>query len=250
MIYLAIFAGQSNALGFGMSAATLPSPLQSADLGQTYIWGANYGVRYWGAMQAGVNTGNSDAPQAWGPEVQFAYDFRQAHPNDVLLIVKVALGSTGLAADPAELDWSPSTHELFDLTTANINRARAAFTAAQGTEAPLPSVVFWMQGEADAGTQASAGAYRDNLTDFLAHVRSDWMHDPAGKVVAPRITDSPWLNHNLTVRQAQWLVDQEDDNLVTFKTIGFEMQPDLIHYGPDGYTAIGSGYYTAFNNWF
>ena len=250
MIYLAVFAGQSNALGYGMSTATLPSPLQGADLGQTYIWGGGYGARYWGVMQPGVNTGNENEPQAWGPEVQFAYDFHQAHPDDVLLIVKVALGSTGLAPDPAALDWSPSTHELFDLTTANINRARAAFMAAQGTEAPQASVVFWMQGETDAGTPEGAAAYHDNLTEFLAHVRSDWMHDPTGKVVAARITDAPALNHNLTVRQAQWQVDQEDENLVTFKTIGFGMQPDLIHYGAGGHVALGHADYAAFDGWF
>ena len=44
MIYLAVFAGQSNSLGYGMSAATLPAPLQGANLGQTYIWGGSYGA--------------------------------------------------------------------------------------------------------------------------------------------------------------------------------------------------------------
>lgn len=249
MIYLAVFAGQSNSLGYGMSAATLPAPLQGANLGQTYIWGGSYGAPYWGVMQPGVNTGNENAPGAWGEEVQFAYDFRQAHPDDVLLIVKVALGSTTLAAGP-DLDWAPGSHELFDLTTANINRARAAFMAAQGVEAPRPSVVFWGQGESDAGTQEGAAAYHDNLEDFLAHVRSDWMHDPAGKVVASRITDSPWLNHNLAVRQAQWQVDQEDANLVTYKTIGFDMQPDLIHFDAGGHIARGHADYAAFDGWF
>lgn len=76
------------------------------------------------------------------------------------------------------------------------------------------------------------------------------MHDPAGKVVASRITDSPWLNHNLAVRQAQWQVDQEDANLVTYKTIGFDMQPDLIHFDAGGHIARGHADYAAFDGWF
>lgn len=235
---LVVFAGQSNALGFGMTQATLPAHFAGFNFGQTYIWSD---LGYWGVLQPGVNTGTPANPQAWGPEAQFAYNFRQDHPDEILLIVKSAKGSTSLAAQPGAIDWSPgSAGEMFDLTTERIAAARASIGA------PDPAAVFWMQGENDALSGADASAYAANLTEFLAAVRADWMHDPAGYVGLGRIGDSPALTYGLAVRQAQWQLDQVDASAESFKTIGFAMQADGIHLAAGGQVSLGDGYY---DNW-
>lgn len=251
MMFFVVFAGQSNAFGHGMSLATLPAALAQFDYGATYIWNGAYGSANWGQIDPGHNTGDVSAPQAWGPEVQFAHDFRVAHPGgDVLLIVKSAFGSTGLAADPAAADWSPASGpaDLFDFTTATIERARRGFERAQGYEAPRPDAVFLDQGEEDALDPAKAAAYHANLTDFIAHARADWLHDPAGKVIAARIGGA--LPYSQAVRVAQWQADQDDPALATFKTIGFGLQPDGVHLDAAGHVSTGAMDYRLFDEWF
>lgn len=247
MTTLAIFAGQSNAGGYGMSPSTLPSTLATANYGQTYVWGGSYGTPWFGVYQPGVNSGNSNLPTMWGPEAQFAYDFRQANPTETLIIVKVTQGSTTLASNASAMDWSPSTHELFDLTTSNIQAARSAL-AANGVTVDH-EVVLWMQGESDAGSAATAAAYGANLTDFLAHVRTDWLHDADGKVAVGRIADSP-MAYDGVVRTAQRAVDQADPDTLSFNTIGFPMQADGLHYAAGGHVALGASFFDAFDVWF
>lgn len=251
MIHFLVIAGQSNAAGHGMGPATLPASLDAFDFGQTYIWGGPYGAPYWGVYDPGVNSGSADDPGGWGPEAELLRQMRVNHPGDTILVVKMAFGSTGLAADPGAADWSPSSNgELFDFTTDTIERARRAFTRATGEEAPRPDTVFWMQGEQDATDPARAAAYHDNELGFMAAVRAEWMHDPAGKVIAPRIGDSPAMAHAAAVRVGQWQADQEDANLASFKTIGFTMQADGLHYGAAGHVAIGAAAYGIWEEWF
>lgn len=237
---LVVFAGQSNMVGFGMTLASLPAHLAGFNYGQTYIWSDALGC--WGVLQPGVNTGTPANPQAWGPEVQFAHAFRLANPDAVLLIVKSAKGSTGLAQDPAVPDWSPASDgELFDLTAERIAAARASIGA------PAPEAVFWMQGENDALTAAPAAAYADNLAAFLAAARAEWMGDSAGYVGLARIGDGAALPHSLAVRQAQWQVDQADASAESFKTIGFDLQADGIHLAAGGQVQLGQSFFDAWS---
>jgi hypothetical protein len=240
MTTLVVFAGQSNALGFGMSAATLPAHLTTPNA-NAYIFGGTY----WGGLQPSVNTGTATNPQAWGPEAEFAYRFGLDHPGETLLIVKSVKGSTGLALDSVALDWSPdSSGELFDLTDTAIDNARAAFTAATGQAAPGVTATFWMQGETDAGNATTAAAYDDNLVGFFAAARAEWMGDANGYIGFGRITDTAGP-YSADVRVAQWAVDQADGHAESFKTIGFGMQADGVHYSAPGQVALGDGFYDA-----
>ena len=113
-----IFAGQSNALGFGMDGSTLPGGYGKPDP-LTLIWSER--SQAYEVMQPGVNTGTANTPSAWAAEVAFARAFRQANPREPLYIVKSARGSTGLAPDPQRLDWSPaSPGEMFDATSGQV----------------------------------------------------------------------------------------------------------------------------------
>lgn len=248
MTTLVILAGQSNALGFGLTLNTVPAHLTTPNP-NAYIF--NAGGSYWGALTPGVNTGTIANPQAWGPEAQFAYEFGLAHPGETLLIIKSVKGSTGLALDGAALDWSPNSHaELFDLTDATIDAAKAAFTSATGQAAPAISATLWMQGEEDATSATKAAQYEANFAAWATAVRNEWMDDVDGKIIAGRISDSAALPYNMDVRVAQWAVDQADADMATLKTIGLGYQADTIHLNASGEVSLGSSMYSLYDVWF
>src|SRR4051812_43456927 len=102
-----------------MEAATLTAPWTPDP--RTLIWNDQAGT--WDVMLPGQNTGYGSYSHAWGPEVQFAQDFHAQFPNEVLRIVKMVAGGTGLAMNNGAYvsDWSPqSSGELFDATAATI----------------------------------------------------------------------------------------------------------------------------------
>lgn len=236
MTKLFVITGDSNAVGFNLTAADLPAHLTTA-IPKAYIFGGTY----WGALTPGVNTGTSNNPGAWGPESQLAYSLGQQYPGETLLFVKVAKGSTALAQNDG-LDWSPnSVGEMFDTTTATIQAAKAAYEAAQGKPAPDVSGVFWVAGPNDAFDYGRATAYQDNLGDLFEAIRDEWMDDPNGLIVYSRMTDGAAMPHNHAVRVAQWAEDQTDGNAYSFKTIGYDMAPDAIHYSAAGTVQLGAG---------
>ncbi len=230
--------GQSNGLGYGNNG---PAPYVPTARVQIFADtdGDGYGD-VWHYMNPGVNTGMPANPTAWGPEVEIANRWLADHPdpNDHLWIVKVAKGSTGLAEDAGQLDWSPnSTGEMYDHATAVIAAAKAELVGSPYAFSQFDAMM-WMQGETDATEATKTTAYNANLTDFLAHARFDW---GVSEVIYGRITDSPALPYNFAVRVAQWDVDQADAHLETFKTIGLTMQPDGIHYAD--HIGLGDRFY-------
>lgn len=235
-----VFAGQSNAGGAFMTAATVtnawvPDP-------KTLIW--NAGNKAWEQMNPGVNTGYGNQPNAWGPEVQFAIDFRAKFPDEILRIVKKADGGTGLNLNsgPYVADWSPDSNgELFDQTKTIISEAGAA---AGGLR---PNAVFFGQGEEDATTTGAANAYATNLPAFLAAVRAEWMSNSQGKVGLFLIGDTPL--YAAAVRTAQLQTDQAQVNTGSFDTADYPLQPDNLHYTAAGYNMAGSGFFSLFNTW-
>ncbi len=235
-----VFAGQSNTGGAFMGPSTLSRSWVSDSL--TLIW--DPGAKAWVQMLPGANTGYGGQPAAWGPEVQFALDFRAKFPGEVLRIVKQADGGTGLAADPAawHYDWSPqSRDELFDRTTVVIAEASASLGGAR------PSAVFFGQGEEDASYANAAAAYAANLPAFLTAVRQQWMGDANGKVGLFQIgLTTPYASQ---VRAAQQVTDQQDLNTESLDTVAFPLQGDGIHYAPAGYDMIGAGFLRMYEAW-
>lgn len=240
-----VFAGDSNAVGFGMNLSTVPAGLTLPNA-NAFIF--NAGGSYWGQLTPGVNTGTASNPQAWGPEAQFAYAFGQAYPGETLLIIKIAKGSTPLALDSVAVDWSPdSVGEMFDLATSTIADARTAFANAQGYPAPPIDAVMWVGGPNDSFSATRAADYDDNLTDLFAAIRAEWMGQTDGEIVYSRMTDdTAVMPFNLDVRVAQWAVDQADPDAASFKTIGYGLAPDHIHYDATGYVQLGQG---LFDTW-
>jgi hypothetical protein len=192
-------------------------------------------------MVPGVNTGTAANPEAWGPEVAFAQAFHQARPWEVLFLVKSVKGSTGLAQDSDCIDWSPdSEHEMFDLTSARV----AAASASLGGMAVDAVLLF--QGEQDAFDAEASAAYADNLRDWLAAIRSEWMHDSEGQIAFGRVGEAKPFGD--TVRDAQVQVDAEDANVRSFETQDFQMQADGLHYAAEGFVRIGEAFYSAYGD--
>jgi len=224
-----VLAGQSNALGYGLTAADLPPELAKPEP-RVQIWDGERFV----PLQPGVNTGSPRQPSTWGPEVGFARAWRAAHADGTLYLVKYARGSTALAQGPGR-DWSPaSSGDLY----AEATQAVAAAKAALGRQGLRPQVtaIVWLQGEADAADAAATAAYRANLEAFLAAVRRDWARADTPVVLAkiPR-----WGGQADAVRAAQAAVDAADPRTVAVDAAGLPMQPDGLHITADGQLRLG-----------
>ncbi|MGA0606021.1 sialate O-acetylesterase [Phenylobacterium sp. VNQ135] len=235
-----VFAGQSNTGGAFMNASTLPASWAPDPL--TLIW--NDAKSAWEQMAPGANTGFGQMPDAWGPEVHFAIQFRAEHPDEVLRIVKSAWGGSPLDQDNGawKYDWSPrSRDEIFDATTQMIRRASSAADGA------LPEAVFWGQGETDAETPASAAAYRANLPELFAAVRAEWLHDADGHIGFYRINSS--AAHGPDVRYAQSEVDQADGAADSIDARAYPLLGDGLHFSAEGYRLSGEDYFRLFEGW-
>lgn len=226
-----ILAGDSNALGYLNNG---PAPYEAT--ARVQIWTGTA----WNYMLPGVNTGTPNNPTAWGPEVQEANDWLAHNPTGVLWIVKDALtvkGSTTLA-----VDWAPHGGAMYTSAT---SAAGAAMHALDGTPYAFThyDVADVVLGENDAVNPAYAAAYKANETAFIAAARVDWA---VNEFVFSRINDAVGAPaDNLAVRVAQWDVDQADPHVESFKTIGFAMQPDDVHYAEAGQLALGHAFYDA-----
>lgn len=228
-----IIAGDSNALGYlntGAAPYVATAPVQ--------IWTGGA----WNYLNPGVNTGTPNNPTAWGPEVQFAKDWLAVHADDGshLWIVKDAAtvkGSTSLA-----VDWAPASGHMFASTSADVS---AAMHNLDGTAYAFDHYdgALIVLGENDAVNPAFAAAYHDNLIAFNSAARAAWH---VTTLLESRIEDTMGAPaDNLAVRDAQWQVDQADAAMVSFRTIGFEQQPDHVHYDAVGQLALGHAFFDA-----
>lgn len=237
--------GDSNAVGFGMGAATLPAGLATFDYGATFVFGQ--GAAYWSVYAPGVNSGTPNNPGAWGGEAQFLARVHAAYPDDVNLVISVQLGSTPLGVSAGRIDWSPaSTGEMFATAKATLAAAKAAFLAANGFALPAIDAVLWTGGPNDAFDAGLADAYEANLADLFAAIRGDLLGQPDAEILFSRMTDdAAALPHNAAIRLAQWRLDQDDPHATSFRTIGYAMQADRVHYAPEGYAQLGDGFFDA-----
>lgn len=160
-----IVAGQSNALGFQITGAELPS--WYAPDARVQIWTATG----WQTMEPGVNCGIKHQLGAWGPEVGYAAAWLAdpANAGQTLYVVKHTDGGIGLAANPGAVDWSPSSvGEMFDGATAKVAAAKATLTG------PFHTTALWFQGEQDATNATDAGNYATNLAGLQSAAATSW----------------------------------------------------------------------------
>lgn len=231
-----IIAGDSEALGF---QNTGPAPYTPTI--RVQIWAKQPDGSYaWNYMRPGVNTGTEHNPTAWGAEVGLANKWLAANPDGFLWIVKddeTVKGGTKLA-----VEWNPDHGAMFSSTT------HAAFTAMHNLDGTAFAFDHYdtalvALGTNDAADPVAAAHMLENLTAFVPAARDAW---DVNEIVMPRIADHVGTAaDNLTVRQAQYTADQASPYLETFKTIGFGLQSDLIHYDASGQLAVGAAFYDA-----
>lgn len=225
---LVVLAGQSNAVGYRLTRADLPTA-SAAPFRDVLIWQDGD----FAPLTPGTNTGTPRQPGAWGPEVGFAQAWRAAHPGRRLYLVKHARGSTTLAEAPGP-DWAPGSGELFAETTAKVEAARASL-ASRGFS-PRVVGVLWVQGEADATSPAWTAAYGRNLAALIKSMRLAWSA-PGAVVVLAKIPD--WGGHAKAVRAAQAEVDSGDALTVSVDAQGLPMQADGLHLSAQGQLRLG-----------
>lgn len=240
MTAMFIAAGQSEMVGFGLTAADVPPHLQGPLVG-AMIWTPSG----WQALHAGVNTGTAANPQAWGPIVEFAWRWIQDHPGDTAYFVLSAKGSTGLATDPGALDWSPSSSgEMFATTTSTVAAAKAAL-AGMGVSTHVDGLL-WDQGQTDAASASASAAYQANLTGFLSAARDAWA-DPTANIAFGRVSSASAFPYGAQVQAAQSSVDGADGNAASVSSDAFGLQTDNIHYNAAGQVSFGDALYDAWN---
>jgi hypothetical protein len=218
--------GQSNTLGEGMTHETLPTYLIAPNP-HAFIF--TQASSYWGALSPSENTGTTNRPEAWGSVAQEAYRFGLENPNETILFVQIAKGSTGIVENPDALDWSPrSRGEMFDLAEATIARALAALEiTTDGIDA-----VEILGGESDSFDYRLAHDFDRGLSDLVDAARG-WIK-PEGQVIVAQINDTLPYSHivNDAIRSQAYTFDSSD----------FELQSDGLHYNANGHIAIGNGF--------
>jgi carbohydrate esterase-like sialic acid-specific acetylesterase len=222
-------AGQSNAVGWNETAATVPSLLQRPS--GAMIWTG----RAWQYLVNGTNNGKlSSNGSKWGCEAEFARLWALER-NERLFIVKHAVGGTALADY-----WSPGTGTGYIAMTRYATTAKSALTGKGYTVNCIG--LLWMQGESDAVNQAQANAYCANLSNFFARVRSDW-GSASMPIVVGRIADQAELTYRTVVRAAQAEVVAGDGHAALVDTDAYGN--DGLHYSTNGIVDMGADMYAA-----
>lgn len=213
MVKVFIFAGQSNAQGYGNRAQLAPvpgwaqnpqngwegHPTRSADTDVEYPHPtlANAPSRYnsnntglmsgvidgWGPYDGARPTTPTTYSEegSYGPELAFLAKYRAEHLEDELAVVKCVLGGSSLA------EWLPPSSTMWPILSAHLTQAAARLDAEEVAWEWAGFV--WMQGESGCSTVwpylNDPQLYSTQLWTFLAAVRD--LTEPALPVVIGRI---------------------------------------------------------------
>jgi hypothetical protein len=229
---LFVFAGQSN-----MDSGTGANPRYGTPDPNIKIWVDGD----WETYEPLVNASHAFPEAAWGPEAEFAYQWRQANPTRTFYMVKQATGATSLG-----VNWEQSEGEQWAALEAKYAAALANLEAIDTTRT---RAFVWMQGELDAANETLANAYETNLTTLFASVRT--LMGSSVKIVVGRISDQPATGYPFrgTVRAAQLAVVRATSNASIISTDTIPLQEDSPHFTtPDGFQQLGLYFYQSFAN--
>jgi hypothetical protein len=126
--------------------------------------------------------------QVFGPEIGLARQI-WADTRQQITIVKAAIGSTSLA-----VDWNPATPNGYYAQMVAKVIATMAADAAKGQLDTL-GAVYWYQGEDDAANPSWYPKYQSNLTDFIAHLRTDLPLDHAASIVLAKESQAATISY-------------------------------------------------------
>jgi len=172
----------------------------------------------------------------FGPEISFADRILEGIGDDLILIVKVALGGTSL-----RYDWNPDTRSGPQLFQALVDTVRKA-----GSELSHRAMdchcegFFWMQGESDALKEEDAVLYYHNLVSFISRMRGSLGNSDLpfiiGRIMNRREEFSPAVR---LVQIAQELAAENSSLTWIISTDDLPDIGDSLHYNEKGIWELG-----------
>ena len=218
-----ILAGQSNMDGRASTSA-LPPELKAS---RTDI--PTYFIDQWRDLQPGFNEGLN--PSMIGPEITFGRSMLEKNEYRKIALIKSSKGATSLYAD-----WKPQTGPQWIDMVEDVNDAMVILSKDYN---PVIVGFIWMQGEWDAlFGQTLADAYEQNLTNFIAAVRTTFSV-PNLPFIIGQISESPAWVYGSTVRQAQLNVSQNVADTALVITSDLPLAGDNYHYVTSSMIELG-----------
>jgi autotransporter-associated beta strand protein len=242
-VYLLLFGGQSNALGWGYHQYLMDNndPLQNPQEDIDFLYRKPYssagmlpentllplqsGNSNTQVKQPGEYPALTNAPiSRFGPEMSFARTVRDriSVPNTRVAVMKFAYGGSGLYT--TDQWWPDGTADrsadgtLYRIFQQVAWRAIAALKNKYPTHELEVLGMGWVQGESDAMNDA-ADDYEENLTRFIADIRATFGTNitfTLSKLSSNQSTDDTWE----TVKAAQDAVANADAKVVATSTEG------------------------------
>lgn len=228
-----LLGGQSNMVGLGRNNE-LPGNLSQPN-GNVKIWQDS--SRSFINLQPGFSDSFSGNGPEFGPELTFGSSI-QGYNGKAVHLIKHATGSTNLVSD-----WDPdgANNREYDIFVERVDRALADLRS-QNIDYSIDGML-WMQGEADAYSEAPANEYRANLTAFIRDMRS--RYGGGMKFVIGQLHNSFDTAYDDTVRSAQYSVAAADGNTTIASTNGFGLYSDQVHYNTAGQISLGYSFANA-----
>ena len=222
---LFLLGGQSNMKGQGVARqlqgqyATPPANVKLWCNGQ------------WGPLAA-------DARGTFGPEIAFGHAISKATPDEVIYLVKYAVGGTALYND-----WAPTNGPQYKGFMATAESALADL--AQSKTEYTFEAMLWLQGESDAAENRGA-LYEENLTQFIAHMRSKF-NAPEMPFIIARVRSfyGGKTGQAKLVRDAQVKIAESSDTIAWFDTDDCALL-NQGHYNSTGLFTVGERFAKAY----
>jgi hypothetical protein len=206
-----IFCGQSNGMTF------FPSPSTAFPGGWTTdanirLWNGNGTANAWDTY---IPNTNSNPPGVsggayWGPEAEFARQWRIDNPTKAIFIVKRCIGGQGMINTSTGTTWSAydsasSYRDLVDDVVAAANNISA-------TTRLSVRGIFWIGNESDTTDSTAAGRVQYELESFIDGLRSAISAFSAKGIVVVTKNQGPNGASTPTVRAAQKYVGTLQNN--------------------------------------
>lgn len=201
-----IFAGQSNMVGLGQTPASL-----NGEINNVVIWEGNH----WETFKPG---------KCFGPELQFAIDWSQNHPNETVGFIKYAVGGTSMK------DWELGNPLSIILLSDYVNSGNLPVKA-----------ILWDQGEADTTSQDLATHYAYRIESFI----SGWQS----------LTGAPFIfGETISKQYSYWdYINVEQTNISSWPNVTMIDTSDLtlwgdnLHFDTNSQLELGHRFYMTAN---
>jgi hypothetical protein len=239
-----IIAGQSNAINIHTYAADLPAGTVDTTIKLYYHCGVppdrNLPEPYFATSRnkwVGMNfqiqnpyVGSSDS--FFGPEITMANKFKAQYGN--IAIIKCAYGGSDLASD-----WKPDAatgNKMFSVMKSQVNNALHILDSL-GIPYKIKAF-FWIQGEADAASNAYSLAYLNNLKSFIQAIRQEF-NNPDLPFLISRLPSFQRTTYLSRVREAQVRVCDSVSNTYWLNTDDLINCGDYTHFNSASVLKLG-----------